>query len=144
MKSQRIATRGMGGFLNPPGHPEHTRSVEYDKRRGEYQSACSLTVAVSAEFIEPHIRGEARYLLTTWNPGPSPDPAWVLQVLGYFRGCYRNPLVEHQWDADSMIIDQTLDPLSHLDDHAGVNHIRKFYPGFIPTAQQFREAKWGT
>jgi len=95
-----VRSAGMGGFLNPPGHPEHTAHVETDcHRRPEHRGGCSLSYAASQEWVDAETRAEAKYLLDRWQTSrPTLDsPAvreWILQCLGYFRNCYRNPDVE--------------------------------------------------
>lgn len=149
--SARIVTdSGSGGFLNPPGHPEHTQSVETDlRRRPENRGRMSLSGAVTADYLPPVIRGRASGILKRWaneNAGTEPDAAWVAQVLGYFRNCYRNPAAPEgqEWHAGNLVIDRDRDPMAEPADHAGINLIRQYYPGFQPTAEHFASAKWGT
>lgn len=148
----RIRLEGMGGFLNPPGHPEHTSSVETDlRRRPENRGGMSLSSAIGTEWLDDAIRAECRRKLAEWdaNKLPLTDPAvqdWIRQVLGYFRGCYRNTAAprDEQWHASELVIDQTRKPLDWQNDHAGVNLIRKYYPDYVPTAEDFAQAYWGT
>jgi hypothetical protein len=150
--SARISTcMGMGGFLNPPGHPEHTSHVETDlERRPDNRGALSLSAAVDCEWIVPGIRNEAKRKLDEWSANrPALDSvevqAWVRQVLGYFKGCYGDPNKngDIRWNASELIIDKR-DPLSNTDDHAGVRAIRQYYPEFTPTAEHFAQARWGS
>lgn len=149
--SARVTDRhGMGGFLNPPGHPEHTQSVETDlRRKPENRGSMSLSAAMEADYLDPKIRYQARRILERWtaeNASATPDPKWVRQVLGYFRHCYRGPVAlpngEH-WRVERLSINPERDPMAYPADHAGVNLIRKYYPGYEPTAVEFSEAKWG-
>ena len=150
--SARISTRsGMGGFLNPPGHPEHTSSVETDLRRHpENRGAMSLSYAAECDYIDPAVRAEAKRKLAEWPGSKLPIDsvevqAWIRQVLGYFKGCYRNPNRSgvQQWNASELIIDNR-DPLANADDHAGVRMIRHYYSEFTPTAEHFAQARWGS
>ena len=145
----RIVDEGMGGFLNPPTHPEHTHSVEFDlHRRPEHRGRMCLTLARDEDWLTDSIRIEVNAMLDAWQAPPldSPDVhEWVLQVLGYFRDCYRNPDKSgwEQWSASHVrILKQN--PLEHANDHAGVHHIRHFYPKYQPTAEDFANAYWGT
>lgn len=145
----RIVLSGMGGFLNPPTHPEHTRSVETDlRRRPENRGSMSLSCAVDCKYLDDATRAAARTVLNSWQR-PALDSAevqdWIRQVLGYFRGCYRNPEKPEsgQWDASDAIIDSKRDPLANANDHCGVHLIRKYYPEFTPTAEHFSGAYWG-
>ena len=150
--SARINTRrGMGGFLNPPGHPELTSSVETNlRRRLENRGSMSLSYAAECDYISPAVRAEAKRKLAEWSANrlaidSNEVQAWVRQVLGYFKGCYRNPDRSgvQQWNASELIIDNR-DPLANADDHAGVRTIRHYYPEFTPTAEHFAQARWGS
>lgn len=146
--SRLCLTSGCGGFLNPPSHPEHTASVE-TLRHGVTPDGCmSLLSAVSADYLDEITRREARALLESWvRPAlESPDvQAWIGQVLGYFRGCYRNPAKSgaEQWHASHVLIDNR-EPLANALDHCGVRCIRSFYPEYMPTADDFARAQWGS
>ena len=144
----RIASGGMGGFLNPPTHPEHMNHVETDlQRRPENRGIMSLTAAAEATWLDPTIRGAARRILQSWQaPALETEEiqAWVRQVLGYFRGCYRGPQDGPEcWHAGNLRIDSASDPMECADLHAGVHFIRQYYPDFVPTAQHFAESRWG-
>ncbi len=142
----RIVASGMGGFLNPPGHPEHTHHVETElRRRPENRGGMSLRSAVESTWLASETRNAARRMLESWNANRPPiDPEWVRSVLGYFRGCYRNPEAgDKQWHASDMVIDAARDPMANASDHAGVNLIRGFYPDYQPTAEDFAQAQWG-
>ena len=144
-----IVHPGMGGFLNPPTHPEHDWHVETDlRRRPENRGGMSLSAAVDATWLDPATRAEAKKLLKSWQP-PSPSSPeitdWRQQVLGYFRGCYRNPgSPDGEWNASNLVIDQNRDPIANADDHAGVHLIREFYPDYVPTEDNFGGAYWGS
>jgi hypothetical protein len=145
-----IVREGMGGFLCPPGHPAHTFSV-FEGPRNNPRSMTSLEGTIGAEWFSEKVRAEAKALLDGWaaeKPAiDSPEvQEWILQVLGYFRGCYRNPGIDglRQWAASDLIINSDRNPLEYLDDHAGVRLIRQYYPGFAPTAAHFGGAYWGT
>lgn len=146
----RVVRGGMGGFLNPPTHPEHELHVETDlRRRPENRGGMSLTAAAEAKWLDAATRAEARRILADWQP-PSPDSPevvdWRRQVLGYFRGMYRNPNAPsgQEWHAGSMIHDPDRDPIENADDHGGVNLIRHYYPDYMPTEEDFGGAYWGT
>ena len=143
----RIASDGMGGFLNPPGHPEHTFSVETDlRRRKEDRGRMSLSCAADCKWLNRETRHSARRLLNQWKkekPAVS-DPAiqdWICRVLGYFRNCYVAPF--KGTNADQLIIDSKRNPLANCHAHAGVCYVRRFYPEFHPGAEHFAGAYWG-
>jgi hypothetical protein len=144
----RLVRRGMGGFLNPPTHPEHEWSVETDlARRADDRGGASLTAAVDSEWLDPAARAAARQLLQSWQPLPLSHPdvvAWRRRVLGYFAGCYRNPDgAPDQWHVARLVIDRERDPLAHPEEHAGVRMIRQYYPDYAPSAEDFSAARWG-
>ncbi len=152
----RIVGRGMGGFLNPPGHPEHTHSVETDlRRRPENRGGMSLSSAVECEYLDRATRRAARLMIYGWdkkkpgieNPAHPELREWVYQVLGYFRGCYQGPGHETEcWNADKLMIHKGADTLPGADwnKHAGVHLIRKYYPEYEPKMADFERAYWGT
>lgn len=143
--------QGMGGFLNPPGHPEHKQSVETDlRRRPENRGWMSLSTAVDCEWLDAATRRVAKTVLASWERSKLPlDNAevqdWIRQVLGYFTNCYRRAGSEapDAWNCDKLEINKAIDPFARLDDHAGVHLIRKYYPEFTPTPEHFAEAYWG-
>jgi hypothetical protein len=141
----RIRNSGMGGFLNPPGHPEHNYSVEVGRRNNPH-SIMSLTVATEANWLNDATRSNARGLLESWKPLPIGHPqvaAWIRNVLGYYRNCYRNPnLPEPQcWYGSDVLIDRDRNPLETPEDHCGVHFIRKYYPGYWPSRDDFDSQK---
>lgn len=147
----KIVNNGMGGFLCPPNHPKHTKSViwrefsphsrVFTERNSNY---CSLSHALDADYFSPSIKEAVQALFDEWEQGKFPlehpeIQAWICQVLGYFRRCYADNGSRH---ADKLTIDDR-DPMTCIDTHAGVLLIRDFYPNFVPTAEHFRTAKWG-
>ena len=144
----KIVHDGMGGFLNPPTHPEHEWSVQTDlRRRPENRGGMSLSTAATCEYLDPATRGAARRMLTKWVAPPIDSPevvAWVRMVLGYFVRCYRNPDAgADEWNAGKLVIDANRDPMDTPAEHAGVHLIRKYYPDYQPTREDFDHAKWG-
>lgn len=149
----RIVTGGVGGFLNPPDHPEHSHSVETDlRRRPENRSSMALSSAVEAGWLDDETRRLARKMLEDWQANRPPLESasvqdWVHNVLGYYRGCYRGPGEEPEcWHAGTLTIatDRDRVPMDHIDTHAGVHLIRTYYPEFVPTAEHFAAAYWGS
>lgn len=140
-----IVRGGMGGFLNPPGHPEHDWHVESG---AGWRSSASLSHAVETEYLSDELRREAAAKLAEWDadklPLDAPEVvAWVRSVLGYFANCYAGE-GPTPWRAGSLKIERGRDPMISPADHAGVNMIRNFYPEFTPTAADFANAKWGS
>ncbi len=135
----RIVNTGMGGFLNPPGHPEHTLHVQTDlRRRVENRGGMCLSSAATCDWLDDATRAAAKKHLVAWDASKLAlsDPevqVWVSQVLVHFRSCYRNPEAAEgkQWNADAVLIDRSRDPLAHADEHCAVHHIRRYYPDFV-------------
>ena len=145
----RIVGKGIGCFLCPPNHPEYSFSVETElRRRPENRGCMSLSTAAECNWLDAATRQAARVALVSWERQPIGSPkvvAWIRQVLGYFKGCYKgdDSLGVKAWHAGNLRINQDADPLASADLHAGVHLIRKYYPEYVPTAEDFNHAKWG-
>ena len=141
MKKQGyIVNKGMGGFLNPPTHPEHDRSVQ-----GKNFSM-SLTGALEADWLTDHTKLKAKTILDAWEPlRLDLVKDWIYQVLGYFHDCYvgQDEQGNASWNADKLRIAK-IDPMLNIDLHAGVHLIRKYYPEYVPIKEDFDNAYWGT
>lgn len=143
-RNSRIVRSEMGGFLNPPTHPEHYYSV-----RGEC-GCTSLSAAVDSEYVDETTRAKAKQLLDDWRPPALDSPKvkdWIYRVLGYYKGIYKGDGPEPEcWNASNLKSLRT-NPgdLDSFDDesNAGVHHIRRFYPEYAPTASEFEHAYWG-
>ena len=142
-------TSGAGGFLDPPTYPTHSISVETDLRRSpQNRGSMSLEYASTCEYIDEGTRAKAIRILTDWKrPALESDEIqdWILQVLGYFSGCYRADGPEFEcWNVSNLrIIKGNHSPLPPVEEHAGVHLIRKFYPEFVPTTEHWNQAYWG-
>jgi len=143
----RIVAVGMGGFLSPPGHPTHNLSVETElNRRAENRGGMSLEAAINCDWLDDTTKAKAAEALAKWKRLPlhaSEVKTWILQVLGYFAHCYNDqPENPEGWSAGQLIIDHKRSPLNHPERHAGVNLIRRFYPEYTPTIDDFAAAEW--
>jgi len=142
-----FAPEGMGGFLCPPSHPEHTTSVQSIPRGNSW--SMSLSAAVECEWLDPAQRAEAKRRLDEWQAmRPALDTPevqeWVLQVLGYFRSCWRGEGPEPEcWHCTNLRILKPGEHTPHVDEHAGMHLIRRYYPEFNPTREHFESAYWG-
>lgn len=139
----RIRNQGMGGFLNPPNHPEHTQSVE----GGGYSMSLSEAVKPSSDWLKATTVKRAKALLDSWEPLPinhEDTITWIHQILGYFKDCYKGN-GENPWDTSNIRILPRKDPMwfSWYDRHVGVHFIRMYYPEYKPTDNDFANAKWG-
>ena len=162
-KRWRVRAQGAGGFLNPPDHPAHTLSIET-----EGGSASLEYVVDHPDQFPAAAVARAKRELHAWDDTGDPDPEWVSQVLGYFRNSYTNTNPDRRCkyihpnnlgptrfieEVDGLVADDhgedacprwTVDPVKNIDRHAGVAFIRRFYPDFVPTREQFDTAKWGS
>lgn len=142
-----IVNKGLGGFLNPPTHPEHDYSVEYDlKRRPEDRGSMSLSYAVEkADYLTDETRTAAKRKLDSWvRPALESEEIqdWIAQVLGYFKNCYcdHGSQSEDRWNVGKL---HGPKENNDIDDHAGVNLIWKYYPEFVPLEKHLNSAYWG-
>ncbi len=146
MKEQGIVVnQGMGGFLNPPGHPEHHWSVQTDlSRRPWNRGGMSLSSAVDSEWLDEGTKAAAQRKLDSWQPLPPEDESvldWIAQVLGYFANCYRGDGEEPEcWHVSNLKIQPGA---CDLNEHAGVHLIQRYYPQYKPNCEDFERAYWG-
>ena len=143
----KIVLQGMGGFLCPPGHPMRTHSVQTDlRRRPANRGGMALDYAVDSPLLDDATRAAARTVLAAWKKPPLDAPevqAWILEVLGYYRGCYNFDGLETGWHVENLTIDFEIDALENANYHAGVHLIREYYPDYQPTREHFAHAHWG-
>jgi hypothetical protein len=126
-----IIDGGLGGFLCPPTHPAHSHCVRYRNSRISFFSA------LEASWVDKATKDMVRHFLNSWQPIPLADVMdWVHQVLGYFRHSYGSG------SAKDLVFHSDWDPMEHVDEHAGVHHIRRYYPGYKPTREDFEQAYW--
>jgi hypothetical protein len=140
-KMGRISNNGMGGFLCPPSHPEHSMSVSFVDGR------MSLSSAITCEWLNPATRYDAKKILDKWEKPDINNPEikkWIRQVLGYFANCYKGDGKEPEcWNVSNLKMLKKGQRKPAVDNHAGVRLIRKYYPEYVPSKKDFREAKWG-
>ena len=139
----KIVNQGMGGFLNPPTHPEHDWSVE-SIRKGASDFSMCLSSAIDCQFLDSDTKKKAKELLKSWKRPALKDQRiqdWICQVMGYFKNCYQGE--NGSWTAGDLKIDSKIDPISNQNIHAGVHFIRKFYPQFKLKEKHIKEAYWG-
>ena len=131
-----LVNSGMGGFLNPPSHPEHTYSIQ-EFRGGHECGSYSLSAAASEMYLPAQVRGTAKGVLKRWKAG-TPDSAWVHSVYNYFRHCYSKDGVSTNVNNGSTITfgkfwgnaEQEADmPPTH---HLGYLYVKSFYPDHEP------------
>ncbi len=125
---------GNGSFLEHPNHPTHFwGAVEVMKNgRGDY--GCSSIESYRGLFKEVDDIYAKTKIRTATDP-VSID--WIRQVLGYFKNCYSPDGKE--WSANKLVIKKD----GEVNLHAGIHHIRKTYPGYVATKEDWENAYWG-
>ena len=114
----------------------------------------SLSYAAECQWVSAFVRHEANALIKNWkqdNPFFNrQDPElldWSHQCLGYFRNCWLDERLDLETarNAANLIVDPK--PEATPDNvllMRGVDHIREFYPSFMPTADDLDSAYWGS
>lgn len=92
--------------------------------------------------------GRCKVCGASLRAGEPETRGWIARCLGYFRNCYRSLDPEDEkagteWHAGNLHIVRDGDHARSIDDHAGVHHVRKFYPEFVPTTADWDGACWG-
>lgn len=150
-----ISRSGMGGFLNPPTHPEHNYHVMIDlKRKREDRGGMSLSAAVNTEWLDDKVKKEASNLLTNWVKPDINSPEikdWIYNVLGYFRDCFSPDGINRSVSDNIIWIPKNRKPFGdkwqhfkrNINWHLGVMMIRQYYPEYKPSISDFKNAYWG-
>lgn len=147
----KIAFGGMGGFLNPPTHPEHDYSVS--SVYGDNFSM-SLSAASESEWLNASTVIRAKAMLDEWQ---KPDinsqsvKEWIYQVLGYFENCFSPDGIDRNVSNSLTWIpkngkkwgDKWQNFKRDTNKHLGVMLIRKYYPEYKPSITDFKMAYWG-
>lgn len=106
--------------------------------------SCSLSHASDpVSYMPKSVQEQAKRILDTWQAPPLDTPAiqaWIRKLLRYFQHCYKGDCREpYCWYAPNLKIDSEIDPMTVIDEHAGIHAIRRFYPEFMPTLQHFQD-----
>lgn len=138
-----LVSSGMGGFLNPPGHPEHAYSI-VECRGGHEVGSYSLSSAAKESYLPARVKGTARGVLKRWNPGV-PDESWLASVYNYFRHCYSRDGIGRNINNNETVtygkfwgnaeLEQYENPAHHL----GYLHVKSFYPDHTPDLKRIQE-----
>jgi hypothetical protein len=128
----------MGGFLMPPGHPNHEHYVsEYVSPRGRRElGSYALDSVAESEWIPAAVRARARRILD--NAELRCSELWVRDVYGYFRNSY---LPE---SGSTNVSDMVTDATNQLpaDRHAAVAFIRRFFPDHAARTDLITDARF--
>ena len=118
----------MGGFMSPPGHPDHEWSVgEYTGRTSHRElGRMSISTAAEAHWAPESVRARAQQLLAEAQIVCS--ELWVRHVYGYYQSMY---LPE---SGDRTVQDLITDPAGKLpaERHAAVALVREYFPDHQP------------
>ena len=141
--------KGAGSFLEPPFSKTHQFGIVagYDHGNG-YQEYSSIDYYLSDANVPQSAKHVIQRIIGKTDI-PSIDypeiQDWICHVLDYFKNCYsgQDSKGEISYNVSDLRIDPAADPLLNCDIHAGVHFIRKYYPSFIPTREQFDKAYWG-
>lgn len=130
---------GMGGFLNPPDHPEHSYSIE-GCRGGHVVEMMSLSSCLD-DYYRGGVRGAVKAKLKQWeqNRPAVPPHEWVVKVYKYFRHCYSKDGINRGVDDcvtygkfwDNAEQEQNENPYHHL----GFMFVKSFYPVHEPDVE---------
>ena len=113
----------------------------------------SLTYAAECGWLPECLRNQAGTMIACWksdNPFFNrQDPElldWAHQCLGYFRNCWLDERLDLKTARNCayLIIDPK--PEATPDNvllMRGVDHIREFFPSFLPTTEDLNSAYWG-
>lgn len=143
--------KGSACLLCPPGHPRYELQSVYTAAGDDPMDARGQRNHMMV-LLQPGTKSVYRLVEhdgadALWVPLPADHPEvaeWRLHVLGYFRNCYRSPHHPEPecWHAGNLAISER-DPIAHAEDHAGVHLIRRYYPAYVPRAEEFANAYWG-
>jgi aryl-phospho-beta-D-glucosidase BglC (GH1 family) len=140
-----LVNDGMGGFLNPPNHPEHTYSIQ-EFRGGHECGSYSLGSAAESDWMPGAVRGTAKGVLKRWKIG-EPDESWLASVYNYFRHCYRREdgtevTYGNFWGNAEQ--EQSENPLNHR----AYQFVKQFYPDHQPDLERIAgndpRGQWST
>lgn len=137
----RIFNGGIGCFLTPPNYPNQRFGV---KMKDRY---CSLDyVKHHPELFDDNLCNKVKTILNDWfenKPSLKDDAVktWIYSVLKYFANVYSiDGKSTDVNDKTNCVILEGRDQLDY-EHHMGVLYIRKFYPEYIPTDEDFINAK---
>lgn len=138
----KIENSGQGGFLNPPGHPEHSFCVH--SVYGDTFWLSLSTAAYDSDWLNCETIGKARGILKRWERNKKPlneIQDWIYKIMGYFNTCYTPNNKDR--NVSNCLIKKKWNPLKHQGRHLGVLHIRQYYPEFQLEQKHLDNAKWG-
>lgn len=150
-----IIQGSQGCFIDPPNYPTYKYYIE------DISKTCSISLSKNMlnnpeySYVDRDVKLKAEKLINVWfeNRPCLSSPIvkdWIYQVLGYFSNCFQS--IDGSWDADKL-------RCKHLKNkdknfyyrymvrtqllNAGVHHIKKFYPEYKASMEDFRNAYWG-
>lgn len=135
---KRDARHAMGGFLMPPGHPNHEYYVaEYVSPRGRRElGTYALASVTDSEWIPAPVRARAQRILDGAELRCS--ELWVRNVYGYFRDMY---LPESGSTNASDLVSDRANQLP-AESHAAVAWVRRFFPDHAPRTDLIADSRF--
>ena len=153
--TEKLVRGGAGQFLDPPSFPTHRWHVQTDcNRRKENRGSMSLSYAAECSWVSDFVRDQCARMLEGWkedhpffNRNDAELLDWAHQCLGYFRNCWLDERLElcEARKASNLIVDPKPEATpENVLLMRGVDHIREFFPSFMPTPEDLESAYWGT
>ena len=114
----------------------------------------SLSYAAECSWLSDFVRDQCVRMIEGWkedhpffNRNDAELLDWAHQCLGYFRNCWLDERLElcEARKASNLIVDPK--PEATPDNvllMRGVDHIREFFPSFMPTPEDLESAYWGS
>lgn len=127
--------QGSGGFMCPPGHPAHTKSLQSLRGKREL-STFSLMFAVEDDYVPADVKAQVRKLLAEAELVES--ELWVRNVYGYFSRMY---VPESGERAAGGLVQADPDELP-AERHAAVACIREYFPDHAPRVDLIKDSSY--
>jgi len=129
----------VGGFMCPPGHPNHTYSVHsYPSARARNADGYySLDSILDADWVPARVRAQAQRIMDAAELVCS--ELWVRHVYGYFRNMYLSETGSRD------VSDLVTDPANALPAgrHAAVALVRQYFPDHQPRVDLIADPRYG-
>lgn len=135
-----VASGSAGSFLEPPYKKCHRYEV-VQKHAGNVMSICSID-SFKKEF--PELAAKVDSIIGEEKQTPI-DENWKNSVFNYYNNCYSSDGVNSN-ASDCIILEEETSLDYKNKYHLAVLFIRKYYPDFIATEEDFLnhpEASWG-
>ena len=152
-----IKTGSQGNAFDPPRYPTHKYHIENNKKTCYLSIDKDIYEKDEYSYIDNEIKLECKKIIEKWDIDKLPldhdlVKDWIYQMLGYFKDCFKG--LENNWNCDKMKVRDYKKIFSKSEFyykflvttqslHFGVHHIRKYYPEYVATEDDFENAYWG-